>query len=274
MGKIFSFEEINARAIPKISGFKMVADYVRDGLEKSDVIVGGTLFGSTAWDACTVRSDVDFFVIYKPEYRARAMRMFQEMTSHAAHFYVPLNIISIAADIAKSPLHSIGASFMRHLLHAAEKSGNVKGKNLKDLISSAHFDWKEDERSYFRHKLRKLEEWLCDASVLNEDALLHAITKALGVAVRTARKVLIWHHGPMPDDSAREVYKRYPSIASKDELELFERLIGTDECYNLALPPHIEKPNKEEYNYLIKRLTGVVWDAHEFVRLTALRLTS
>lgn len=278
MAKIFSFEEIQYCEIPSIKDFQLVAGYIRDNLEKpenSDFVVGGTLFGSAVYDAYTVRSDVDFFVIYDLRLRSRAMRIFQGMTAYAADFHVPLAIVSVAADVAQSPLHSIGTSFMQHLVYAAEKSGNVKGEDIRRLLSSTHLDWKEDERSYFRHKLRRFEKWLCDAHAMNENAQLHVIGKSLGVAIRTARKLLVWHEGPMPDDSKQEVLKRYPRIAQEEELEIFERLMGVDESYNLALAEQIKKPNKDRYDDLIQKMaSSVVWDAYEFVRRTALRFTS
>lgn len=271
MGKVFSWQEIEEGKIPQPQDFATVVKKIRQELEAADGVIGGILCGSTLWNSCNQRSDIDCVMVYDPEKRREVVDVLRGINQAAADHHVPAEIIPLDLHIVMTPLHHIGLSFAVHLRYATENGGLIK-ENPLPLFVFDDASVVEDVRGYLRSKLRRLEKGVSALPAMEVAELHRFLQKVLEAPVHVARKILWWRKVETADDSKQTVMRHYPDIASAQEHELFAKVTTADSEYTTELLAQLQCPDKVRYSRAIEEIENLVWDTLEFVRLNALRL--
>ncbi|MDD4333331.1 MAG: nucleotidyltransferase domain-containing protein [Patescibacteria group bacterium] len=271
MGRVFTFEQIKAGEIPKLSAFTTVTDKIRRDLEAMNGVIGAILFGSVSSGTHNLRSDVDCLVLYDDERQIEVFYFLQKIAKLAATLFVPTEIIPLGLQIAKGPMHTIEPPLIAPLEYAIKNGGLIKENPLR-WIFLEHTSRLESVRSYLRRKLQKLQKDLVCLPALEGESLCFSLQKMLEAPVRIARKML-WLQGvEMPDDSKKTVALHYPKIATARACKLFAKITDVDSLYTKELLSQLEHPDKNQYSQTIGDLKGLFGDSLEFVRLNALKL--
>lgn len=270
MGKVFSWDELEKGKIPRLSDFSVVANKIRHDLEACDAILGAALCGSVIWNHHNQRSDIDCVVVYNPEKRHEAISIFQEINLVASDLFVPVNLMTLDADIAKKRVHHIGFSLIAHLGCAAANGGIVKRSPVPFLAYDNALA-AEDVRGYFRSRLRRFEEGLIRLSSMDDCDLVKFLQAVLEAPVHVARTVMLLTGMELVDDSKRAIVANYPNITGARELELFQRITTVDKNYTEELFVQLQHPDKARYFSAINNIKAIAPAALEFVRLNAIR---
>ncbi len=257
--------------VPSPENFAIVANEIRARFEKTEGILGATLCGSILGNGCNFRSDIDCVVIYDPNEQREVAEVMHDVGGFARDLNVPTEFIPLDPDIAGSSVHHIVHSFAVHLGYAAKMGGVIKTNPL-EFFNLEHADANSDIHGYLRNKLRRLEKGIAVLPMMSEEELHRFLQKVLEAPVQIARKMLWWCRVETQDDSKQTVMRRYPEIASEQELALFLRVTTADRAYTDVVAAQLEHPDRDRYAMTVEELKEVVWATHEFVRLTALRI--
>ncbi len=95
MGRVFGWEALRDKQVPRLESFDAVGRILRKELEASPVIVSALILGSFLRRDHGARSDIDVFVLYPLDQRAEAIALLSDLRARASRFYVPVEFISL-----------------------------------------------------------------------------------------------------------------------------------------------------------------------------------
>lgn len=186
MTRLFTWPQIERREVPHLSAFSAVVHEIRDVLSACRTVDAAQIIGSAVkLENCSVLSDVDGVVIYREG--PVAEKAFRHLEWYASVRFVPLQLIYIHRTKARTPDHTIEASFLDHLRR--HPGGSIKGAVWEKLYKP-ELELAADVRSYLRKKSSKLQEFEFKQLVLPENELVYRLGKALSFPVYAMRKVL------------------------------------------------------------------------------------
>lgn len=269
MGQVFTWDSIQAGRIPKKESFNRVASLLRSKLSIEPAVVSALLFGSVVRGDFNIRSDIDCVVIYQTEQEASAMEAMQYIDGVAYTLHVPINFTPCDTVLAKTRLHHLGMSFIRHLQASIDAGGLIKG-NLVDLLAPT-IPAEQEIESYIKMKMYSMQEGLAQMTTFSEERLAAFLKKALEASTHVARKMLIYE-GTLGGDSKKEVQKRYWETMPTYLSDLFDHLIGIDAWYSSQLAFQMETPRQTEYARTLSELETELPRVLEFLRSNILRL--
>lgn len=271
MGQVFTWDAVQDGRIPRQESFHHIAKELRLKLSKEPSVVSALLFGSVIRGDFNIRSDIDCAIIYETQDEYQAMNAMHEIDQMAHALHVPINFTPCDTVLARTRLHHLGTSFIRHLQASIDAGGLIKGKgNLIDLIAPTVPGSQEIE-SYIRMKMYSMQESLAQMTFFSEERQAAFLKKALEASTHVARKMLIYEdtlHG----DSKREVQERYretmPSVLS----EQFDHLVNLDRLYTTDLEIQLEKLDEGSYRKVLSKLQAQLPSVLEFIRSNIIRL--
>lgn len=270
MGRVFTFSEIVNKHVPNISDFPIVVQKLREDLANNKSVVGAILCGSVVKGDFNIRSDIDCVVVHRPSKTDNFDLITWSIVQIANELHIPLEFILVDTEIAGTKCHPIDYLFNCHLREAVVNGGLIK-EDPQKYFSFFDRSGEREFQDYLKHKLEKFSKAIVMYNYLDEKETYRLLQKMLEVPVHIARKMLQMSGRLTCGDGKYAVINAYPEIASKDELRLFYRLVYADYSYDLELTRQLEKPNEQRYIQVIGKLSQHLWDAHEFVRLNALR---
>lgn len=269
MGQVFTWDAIRTGRIPKKESFHHIASVLREALSNEPSVVSALLFGSVVRGDFNIRSDIDCVVIYETEHEEWAMRTMHEVDRAAHALHVPINFTPCDTVLAKTRLHHLGTSFVRHLQAAIEAGGFIKG-NLVDLLAPTIPAEKEIE-SYIKMKMYSMQSALAQIASSSEEELVRFLRKALESSTHVARKMLIYE-GTLGGDSKKEVQQRYRETMPRVLSEQFDHLLRLDYSYSMDLEIQLERADQHKYKVALGRLQSQLPKVLEFLRSNILRL--
>lgn len=269
MGQVFTWDAVHAGKIPKQESFHRVASLLRARLSVETSVVSALLFGSVVRGDFNIRSDIDCVVIYETSQEKSAMTAMHEIDRAAHALYVPINFTPCDTVLAKTRLHHIGTSFVRHLHAAIEAGGLIKG-NLVDVLAPTIPVTQEIE-SYIKMKMYSMQESLAQMTSFSEEKRVAFLKKALEASTHVARKMLI-SEGALLGDSKKEVRAGYRATMPEELSRQFDHLLRLDALYSINLERQLLEPNEESYYSVLDQLEERLPLFLEFLRSNILRL--
>lgn len=273
MGQIFSLDAIVNRRIPQKESFLHVARMMRATLVDEDAIVCALLFGSIVRGDYNIRSDADCLIVYKAEKEAAAMRTMQEITVSAKELYVPVQFTPCDTHIARTRLHHLGTSFVRHLQASLSRQGEI-GAEIKgriDGLLSKSISERDEIEGYIRMKMYKLQSSFAKITSMSDDEYVGYLQKLLEAPVHVARKMLIYED-VLDGDSKSEVAERYRETMPAQLADQFDILLGFDRWYNGVLVDQIRNPDYGRYRDTLAKLGHQSTQVLGFLRSNMLHL--
>jgi len=234
-------------------------------------VIGAVICGSVLRNDFDLRSDFDCLVVYRPEDHEKISLLLQRIVITAREKYIPLKLIPIDSQIARTPLSHIGPLFIDHLQWAAENGGAIKKNPLK-LFASGHKTLSEDIEGYFRDKLRRIGEGLVELPAMNDLEMYLFLQKTLEAPLRIARAYLEWRGIAIPSGLKREIAEQYVKNANNQRVEQFKKLVAADQEYSADLARQVKKPDQASYERTIEKIKKITWQTFDFIRLNALSL--
>ncbi len=274
MGRIFTLAQMQRREIPSRASFSMVMDRVQATLGRSKHVIASQFCGSAAYGTQNHRSDIDFIFVFRTEGARRIKTIERELYAYARGMHVPLELIPIDERIARSSMHTISPSFMRHLTIVAQINGHKKSA-LVSALKPHTVTSERDVQNYLSYKVSEHEKGvrrITSGDDVQYCGFLHGV---LDDPVHAARK-LLWHDElcPTPDGS-QAVIRRFTATYPRKLGEMLTKLAEADYRYRdyvrSCLEPDIEV-QKDEYLKELGRIEALAPVALEFLKATALML--
>lgn len=271
MGQVFTWGDVRLGRIPKMDDFKLVAEKIKATLSQEESVVAALLFGSVVRGDFNIRSDLDCLVIYETDKEWAVAEVIYKLDSEARALHVPINFTPSDTALAKTRLHHLGVTFLKHLESSIEAGGTIKG-NLQDLCV-LRFSPKEEVEWYIRTKMYNLQESYLGMATFSEERIHSFLKKAYEAPIHVARKMLVYIGAPFCDSKA-EVVRLY---REKMPQELYKKLSFVryiDDYYTKELETQLEKPNADTYAWEIGRLKTETPAVLEFLRANILWIDS
>lgn len=263
MGKVFTWEEVRDRRVPRLSSFTQVIDDIRMTISREGAILGALVCGSVTRGDHTVRSDVDCFVLYDQAQEDKAFACMHRASALAAIQHVPLCFIPCDTQLANTRMHHIGSSFRRHLEKSIEAGGLLKGNPLQALAYSR--PEKEELEAYLRVKMYNLQEAYAQSLTFSDERMASYLKKLLEAPMHIARKTLA-HNENLGDDSKSYIKGQYRESMPRAMSEHLSRIIWLDDHYSEGLSEFLEYPDEGGYHALLNFIRGHSEDILAFIR--------
>jgi predicted nucleotidyltransferase len=231
--------------------------------------VSALLFGSVVRGDFNIRSDVDCIVLYETGGQNSAVGAMHHVDRMAHALHVPINYTPCDTALARTRLHVVGTSFVRHLQCAIDAGGLIKG-NLADLLAPT-VPVAQELESYISRKMYSLQAALAQMASFDEKELARFFRKALEAPMHIARKMLIYE-GTLEGDSKQDVRTRYRETMPTYLGEQFDYLLSVDSHYSLELGLQLEIQDQEQYSDALVSLQSELPKVLEFLRANILRL--
>jgi hypothetical protein len=182
---------------------------------------------------------------------------------------VPINFTPCDTRLAKTRLHHLGSSFIRHLQASINYGGLIKGDLIGALAGTISA---EDEiESYIKTKMYNLQESYAQMAAFSEERMASFLKKALESATHVARKMLIYEC-KLAGDSKQEVQARYQEAMPANLAKLFDGLLVLDAWYTSELKRQLRRPDQHQYEGVLKALRLKLPLILEFLRWNIIRL--
>lgn len=270
MGRVFSWDDVSCNNIPTLEAFQEVFAGVKSRIQSESSIVAAIACGSVARSDHNVRSDLDVVVIYDHENAELANTWMRSEHRMAAKLHVPLSFLPCDVSIARTRMHHLGGSFVRHLQRSVEHGGNLKGDVFVHLSPSQSEE--EELESYLRVKYYKLMHQWVEAVEFTPEREAGFLQKVLEAPMHVARKVLA-HQGWMEGDSKTEILSQYSSRMPEELADELRRLVRLDACYTTKLHEQLHERDRETYTTCLFVLRQYPPTVIEFVRRNLLFIT-
>ena len=272
MGKIFTYEEIERRIVPKLDDLPKLANHIKARLTATKGIEGAVICGSVLSGNHTHRSDLDCVVVYDTAHTRLVRRVLGNLNGDAMRMNIPLEIIPTDIHLALRGDHSIGASFAKHLQASVERGGLINTNPLK-FFQLDHANATEDARNYIRIKRQKVEKGLIRMESMETGELYRFLQKTMDAPFHAIRKLLCADGAEMTDDSKKSALKRFLEDANTNERKTLGAIAEIDSLYTAELAHQIKKLNPGQYLQLIREIKETVPAVLEFLRLCAFHLS-
>lgn len=267
MGRVFTFQELAEKWVPRPESFAVVSDMVRRGLEACPGVFGAVACGSVHLGKHTLRSDYDCFVLYRPHLKAEAMATLQRVSRMAGDLHVPVNWMPLDTGIASLPVHHIGYYLVRHLERAAASGGVIKANPLPLVfVDEAYFAG--DLRGYLRNKMRRIEECWSELDSLSEADCSWFLQKVLESPIHVARYMLHWTGEALADDSKNSVLNAYAGLGALGNV--LRDHVRADSAYTDAVHRQLERPDPETYRAALEAVKDRIPIVLDFIRSNAI----
>lgn len=263
MGQVFTWDAVLRGQVPSQESFRETIETLHRELQYEFSIRGALLCGSMARGDHTVRSDIDCFIVYDTAQENLAFEYMQKATAAAAEKHVPLCFIPCDTALARTRMHHVGGSFLRHLQKSIDAGGLLKGDPLAPIVSSIP---EHDElESYLRVKMYNLQESWAQVHTFSEERTAAYLKKLLEAPMHVARKTLA-HAGPLEEDSKGYIRARYAQVMPVRMSDMLGKLVQADIGYTQALERHLAAPCEAQYAEMLHRLLRCTRDVLDFVR--------
>jgi predicted nucleotidyltransferase len=269
MGQVFTWDDIKSNRIPKIESFKYISGEMRKALYAASSVVSALEFGSVRRGDFNIRSDIDCVVLYETKGEIAAMGVMYQLCCLAKQHHVPINFTPCDTRLARTRLHHLGSSFIRHLRASIEAGGLIKGDLVGFLAETISA---EDEiESYIRAKMYNMQESYAQMAAFSEERMASFLKKALESVTHVARKMLIYE-GKLAGDSKKQVQGRYRQVMPPRLSKLLDEVLAADSWYTAELARQIRRPDQHQYRDVIKTLKQKIPLVVEFLRWNIIRL--
>lgn len=263
MGQVFTWDALQRGHVPRLESFVEVVETLRRELSDVSSIPGALVCGSVVRGDHTIRSDIDCFVIYEEAQEHEAFEYMQQATAFAASKYVPLGFIPCDTLLAKTRMHHVGGSFLRHLEKSVEAGGLLKGNPLAEVVHSLRE--RDELEAYLRVKMYNLQEAWSQVRTFSDERTASYLKKLLEAPLHIARKTLA-HIEPLSRDSKSYIQNRYRGVMPRELSLQLDYLVSKDEIYTLELKRAVNAPKEESYRQLLEHLVGQSETVLQFIR--------
>lgn len=263
MGQVFTWDAVRRNEIPEFESFDQVLSDLRAELPNEESIVGAVVCGSVLRGEHTFRSDIDCFVLYDHERDAEAFAYMKQAIAAANDKCIPLSFLPCDTLIARTRMHHIGSSFLRHLQRSTEMGGLVKGHPLEYIAPSLHE--RDELESYLRMKMYNLQEAWTESATFSDERRAAYLKKLMEAPVHVARKVLAILE-PLQSDSKSFIRSRYSELMPEDLVLELEVLIKADEEYTALFPETIGEWWEIEYRAYLSKMMEHSEQVLRFIR--------
>ena len=245
MGKVYAWEDVEARRIPRLEDFPVVIDHMREVFKKEKSILGGLICGSVLRGDHNCRSDIDCVVVYETKLEREAMEVLQGVSAFAGNMYVPVGFVPCDIYTASTRFHHIGPAFRIHL-QMAIKSGGIVGTNPLTLLRTGGEDLIMEIESYLRMKVYNTGEALAKYSCMSIDHKCAFLQKVLEAPSHVARKIL--HLGASDENDAKvSIVTRYIETMPRHLGDGLRMLTSFDKRYTVEVLRQLERPDRWQY---------------------------
>jgi predicted nucleotidyltransferase len=268
MGKVFTWNEIEQGAVPKLEHFTYVVEQLQRELAVTSSIETAVICGSVVRGDHNRRSDIDCVVIYDPMKERGAFANMQRLSALAAKWAVPLTFVPCCGAVAISRMHHLGPSFFAHIARSAQAGGVIKGwppTLRQDMSKDAELE------SYLRVKLYSLQEQCAEFPAKTHEQQAHTLKKMLEAPLHVARKTLA-RISTLKGDSKASIRTQYAEEMPQKHADRLEDLLLLDAEYTRALEEQLKTPDKLEYDALFNYLAEHMVEVIAFVKLNALHI--
>lgn len=268
MGRVFSWQEIVHGQVPNLSAFEEMRQMTDQALLACSDIRGAIIYGSVVYGQHTIRSDMDYLLVYRIAKRRHVDLVLTELAERASRLYVPLQFTKQEERLAGTPFAHVGVLFASHL-RCAVSAGGVVGENPLNFFSFNVETAEEEFRTYLANKIRSLEEYLSVYPVLGIERRFFFLKLLLEAPVHTARKMVqLLGSYLVEGDSRQHVFRPYAFLVPMQATRL-RYLMELDERYSRELEEQLVTPNAEKYLAMIQRIENCAEDVLEFLHANA-----
>lgn len=268
MGKVFTPEEMFSWRIPELASFESIGARLEAELTAAPSVTAAFMLGSFLRGEHNVRSDIDVLVLYPEAKRPEAVLLLRRLQEEARALFIPVQFISLHAELAASPHHHVASTFLGHFQVAERLGGHIKGEPLKFLHPQVHF--REDVRAYLAHKLRAFEKAEIGFDGFSEERQAKLLGDALSFPVYVARMMIQCHEGPSglllaDGDGRSQVMHLYPTVVENAEaVDALLEVVTLDDMYTREMVKHQQYPHLTNGRYLklfesLRPAVGLAW---------------
>lgn len=271
MGKVFTWSEIQSKAVPTAEGFRRTLDMLKNDLAHASSVKTAVICGSVVRGDHTLRSDIDCLVIYDAGRSRSSFAVMQELSMKAAKMFVPVTFIACGTDVAATRMHHLGPSFFEHIARSAHAGGVIKGWPVTVLQENRNKD--VELEAYVRVKLYSLEEQCAEYPSKDPKERAHTLKKMLEAPVHVARKVL-GRQSVLKGDSKAAIVQQYREEMSAELSAHLDALVSLDYEYTEVLGALLEKPDEAQHADFIGYIEEELPNILAFVKKNALHVAS
>lgn len=260
MGKIFPFNEILSRHVPRVEDFKIMKRMIIREMESCEGIVAALIYGSILTENHTRRSDIDFLYIYKKSLQECVSSTLYKIQREADKRHIPLQFAPFEEQIARTPFHYIDLQFASNLQLIGCSKGGVIKQNPFEILCFEKEERHISARNYFRNKMRRLEKLLERVHFLKEPEIYDQLSKALQTAIHTCRVMLYLYDCESKADTRLDIIQKYEAIILRDTQngELLSKklhiILQLDAHYSAELQAQLDRPDEKRYAQVIKEI--------------------
>lgn len=238
MGRVFTWEQVKASAVPSKQAFDDVGNSVRVAFTNQIGIHFATFIGSYARGTTNVRSDIDCLVVYEHKHHCQTVSTMQYLVIQAARQHIPLEFIPIDITVAATRGSHVGPSFLAHTARCSCAGATIQG-SMPAFCHTGKYPLHEEIIGYLRMKLYRLEEDRIKYPSLDFTDRARALKRSLEAPIHVARKVLDLLGVHLTEDGqgiVRQGYQREIGSMGYQWLgDLLESLSSLDQEYLLLL---------------------------------------
>lgn len=264
--KIYSYPELLSGAPPAEANFELVVNKARQLFAVDEEILAAMALGSFAHKQHSKTSDIDIICILAPNKLIQQPLSLGRLTHLAHELYVPLGLILLDCDNAKSGSHRIMPAFHQHLEIVRGQSGSLLKNDVLEFIKKNPLSLEEDISIYMIKKVEKLTKINTDLPFLDHIRGCRALSEALSSPLHVARKTLQLYESKdytgSLDDRYRTImaYRDHSSIPAHMRHEQFESILLCTDNYRHLLA---------RYSRSINPTTEDMWYIEEVKQLLA-----
>ncbi len=261
MGKVFSFDEITQRnnGPEHQSNLHENIQFLSEALVENENVIGALIYGSTAFQRTTIRSDMDVLIIIRTvtigtEKGRDLGHLMQELQQRGA---IPSFEI-VPLKFAQSGCHSLDTLFWKHLKEAADRPNCRIGENpitqfssprlqpfLESLEDSTKETWNAEQ--YLGLQQRRLCHGIELWRTYSPERYLVFLQKVLEAPVHTSRRVLQARGLTGASASKKEIRSILTDHVDSSVQHRFDQLLELDGYYTRTLESQLKRPDQSQY---------------------------
>ena len=253
--KIFTWEEVRDRKVPKKESFSPFLQLLQDKLKNTKGVVAASHFGSTHRGDYDITSDIDVYIIYKDEFGFDVANSIKSLSRTAKDLFIPFTVVAIPDKGILNTDHTpISPRLQQVLAYTAEKDDGCFMGNIKEFLFHFNCLSKEDFmrvvridiQRYIGYKLRNYFEGKLSNEIFSSVERVQWMESVTNGFVHTTRGVLASYGGlEFIDGSTSEVWKVLHEYQGKNKApDLFSEHLGARKGYKRSLEISLFGPSE------------------------------
>lgn len=251
MGRVFFYNDLKNKKIPKISDFDEASIYIQREIERMQAIIGATFFGSFVFKKFNRCSDINVFIIYREDRQIEVISTIQKIIVKVRlEFNIPVKF-TLATDVEAKKGVGMSQLFFLHLKRSVEVEGFIKfNPCLFYRLSNDETNTKYETINHINQMRESLfNSWT--VSVLSESDRLNFLSCIMSFPLCLARDMMLCLNPRFFEEKTSSVLHAYcDKFVGKNSSNYLAIISDVGNYYQSILSNHLLVKEIEEDEYL------------------------